>query len=158
MPLTILAVGKLKETWQREACAEYLKRMQRYGGIEVIEVADQPEPEKAGEALRRKVTEAEGRELLSRIRPGDRVIALCVNGRAYDSEGFAEQVTRWMGDGRRPVLVIGGSLGLSEEVIRRADETLSFSRMTFPHQLMRVILLEQLYRAHTINAHERYHK
>lgn len=158
MSILIIGVGKLKESWQREACAEYMKRLKRFGSIEIREVADQPEPERPSEALNRKVMEQEGREILACIKPGDRVAALCIGGRAHDSEGFAEQIARWNGDGRRLVLVIGGSLGLSDEVLRRADEKLSFSRMTFPHQLMRVILLEQLYRAHKINAGERYHK
>lgn len=158
MSILIIGVGKLKEAWQRDACAEYMKRLKRFGSIEIKEVPDQPEPDKPSEALNRRVMEQEGREILSHVKAGDRVVALCIGGKAYDSEGFAEKIAGWSGDGRRLVLIIGGSLGLSEEVIRRADEKLSFSKMTFPHQLMRVILLEQLYRAHKINANERYHK
>lgn len=158
MAIMIIGVGKLKESWQREACAEYIKRMKRFGPVEIREVPDQPEPDKPSEALNQRVKDAEGKEILALIKPTDRVIALCIGGKAYDSEGFAEKVAQWTGDGRRMVLVIGGSLGLSDDVIKRADEKLSFSKMTFPHQLMRVILLEQLYRAHKINANERYHK
>lgn len=158
MAILIIGVGKLKEAWQRDACQEYLKRMKRFGPIEVREVPDQPEPDKPSEALNRRVMEQEGKEILSLIKPSDRVVTLCIGGKAYDSEDFAEKVGQWLGDGKRLVLIIGGSLGLCEEVLKRADEKLSFSKMTFPHQLMRVILLEQLYRAHKINANERYHK
>lgn len=158
MAILIIGVGKLKEPWQREACAEYMKRMKRFGPIEIREIPDQPEPDKPSEVLNKRVMEQEGKEILAQIKPTDRVVALAINGKNYDSEGFAEKVAQWTGDGRRMVLVIGGSLGLCEEVLRRADEKLSFSKMTFPHQLMRVILLEQLYRAHKINANERYHK
>lgn len=158
MAIRIIGVGKLKEAWQREACAEYLKRLKRFGPIEMLEIPDQPEPEKPSEALNRRVKELEGKEILNQIKPNDRAVALCIGGKSYDSEAFAEKIAQWTGDGRRLTLIIGGSLGLSDEVVQRADEKLSFSKMTFPHQLMRVILLEQLYRAHKINAHERYHK
>lgn len=158
MAITIITVGKLKEAWQRDACAEYMKRLKRFGTIEIKEVPDQPEPDKPSEALNKKVKDAEGKEILSLIKPTDRVVTLCIGGKAYDSEGFAAKLAGWNNAGQRLVLIIGGSLGLSDEVLKRGDETLSFSKMTFPHQLMRVILLEQLYRAHKINANERYHK
>jgi len=154
----VIGVGRLKEAWERAACAEYMKRLRRFCALEVRELEDQPEPDKPSPALNRKVTEREGRDILACIRPGDRVVALCIDGKSYDSEQFAEKMTRWSMDGRRLVLVIGGSLGLSEAVVARADETLSFSKFTFPHQLMRVILLEQVYRAFKIAARERYHK
>ena len=158
MAILIIGVGKLKEAWQRDACAEYMKRMKRFGPIEVKEISDQPEPDKPSEVLNQRVKDAEGKEILAQIKPTDRVVALCINGKNYDSEGFAEKIAQWTGDGRRLVLVIGGSLGLSDDVMKRADEKLSFSKMTFPHQLMRVILLEQIYRGFKINANERYHK
>ena len=158
MAILIIGVGKLKEAWQRDACAEYMKRMKRFGPIEVKEIPDQPEPDKPSEVLNQRVKDAEGKEILAQIKPTDRVVALAINGKTYDSEGFAEKIAQWTGDGHRLVLVIGGSLGLSDDAMKRADEKLSFSKMTFPHQLMRVILLEQLYRAHKINANERYHK
>ena len=158
MATIIIGVGKLKEAWQRDACSEYMKRLKRFGSIEIREVPDQPEPDKPSEALNKRIKEQEGREILALIKPTDRVVTLCINGKSYDSEGFAQKIAQWTGDGRRLVLVIGGSLGLSDEVLRRADETLSFSKMTFPHQLMRVILLEQYYRGCKINANERYHK
>ncbi len=154
----VIGVGRLKEPWEREACAEYIKRLKRFCALEVRELEDQPEPDKPSEALNRKVMEREGRDILACLRPGDRVVALCIDGRSYDSLQFAEKMTAWSMDGRRLVLVIGGSLGLSPAVVARADEKLSFSKFTFPHQLMRVILLEQLYRAFKIGANERYHK
>ena len=119
---------------------------------------DLPEPANASDADRKKVMEKEGESILSRIKPGDRVTALCVDAKQMDSEAFAARLAE--GDMRpgRQVFVIGGSLGLSEQVLRRADEKISFSKMTFPHQLARVILLEQMYRACKINAGERYHK
>lgn len=158
MAILIIGVGKLKETWQRDACAEYMKRLKRFGPIEIKEIPDQPEPDKPSEALNQRVKDSEGREILAQIKPNDRVVALCIGGKGYDSESFAEKIAQWTGDGRRLVFIIGGSLGLSDDVIKRADEKLSFSKMTFPHQLMRVILLEQIYRGFKINANERYHK
>ena len=158
MPICILCVGKLKERWAREGCEEYLKRLSRFDAVEVREIPDQPEPARPSEALNQKVIQKEGRDLLACIRPGDRVVALGIRGKAHDSEGFARQLALWRQDGKRLVLVIGGSLGLSDELLARADERLSFSDMTFPHQLMRIFLLEQLYRAFKINANERYHK
>ena len=157
MNVMILAVGKLKEDWQKAACREYLKRLTRYGNFEVVEVSDQPEPERASAAQIAQVLEKEGRELLRRIRPDDRVVALCIEGKAPDSVGLARMLEGWA-DGRRLVLVIGGSLGLSDEVLSRAEMRLSFSNLTFPHPLMRVILLEQLYRSARILAGQRYHK
>ena len=158
MNALILCVGKLKEDWQREACSEYLKRLSRYGAVRVQEVEDQPEPAKPSQALLEQVLLREGRALLKLIKPADRVVALCIQGDAPDSPGLARKFEDWAQDGRRLVLVIGGSLGLSGEVLARADERLSFSRLTFPHPLMRVILLEQLYRCARISAGERYHK
>lgn len=157
MNVLVLAVGKLKEDWQKAACREYLKRLTRYGNYEVVEVSDQPEPERASAAQVAQVLEKEGRELLRRIRPDDRVVALCIDGKAPDSVGLARMLEGWA-DGRRLVLVIGGSLGLSDEVLARAEARLSFSNLTFPHPLMRVILLEQLYRSARILAGQRYHK
>lgn len=158
MNAAILCVGTLKEKWQKDGCAEYLKRLTRYGKYEVIEVPDEPEPAKPSPALNAQVMEKEGRALLARLRPQDRVVALCIDGASLSSEALAAETAKWAQDGRRTVFVIGGSLGLSPEVTARADMRLSFSKMTFPHPLMRVILLEQLYRAARIVAGERYHK
>ena len=158
MNATILCVGKLKEKWQAEGCAEYLKRLSRYGKYEIVAVDDVREPDKPSEALYRQVMDREGEALLRHIRPNDRVVCLCIRAEAPDSVRLSQKMEAWAQDGRRLVLVIGGSLGLSEAVLRRADEKLSFSNPTFPHGLMRVILLEQLYRAERIRTGERYHK
>ena len=155
---TILCVGKLRERWQQDGCAEYLKRLSRYGRYEIVAVDDVKDPEKPSEALIRQNLDREGQALLKHIRPTDRVICLCIAAEAPDSVGLSKKLAGWSGDGRRNVFVIGGSNGLSEAVLARADARLSFSNLTFPHGLMRVILLEQLYRAERIRAGEKYHK
>lgn len=154
----ILCVGKLKERWQQEGCAEYLKRLSRYGRYEIIAVDDVKDPDRPSEALIRQALDREGQALLRHIRPADRVICLCIRADAPDSIALSRRLAAWAGDGRRNVFVIGGSNGLSDIVLARADARLSFSNLTFPHGLMRVILLEQLYRAERILAGEKYHK
>ena len=158
MNACVLAVGSLKEKWQKDGANEYLKRLTRYGKYEVAEVPDEPEPAKPSKALNDMVMEKEGKALLSRIKSNDKVVALCIDGKQLSSEELAGATLKWEQEGKRVVFVIGGSLGLSKAVTDRADYKLSFSKMTFPHPLMRVILLEQLYRAARINAGERYHK
>lgn len=158
MNAAILCVGKLKEKWQQEGCAEYLKRLSRYGKYEIIQLDDLKEPENASPAQIKQIVDREGQALLGRIRPNDRVVALCIDAPAPDSIGLSKLTQRWSGDGRRTVFVIGGSNGLSEALLARSDERLSFSHLTFPHGLMRVILLEQLYRAEKIRTGEKYHK
>ena len=158
MNAVVLCVGKLKEKWQADGCAEYLKRLSRYGKYEVIAVDDVREPDKLSDALMKQVMDKEGEALLKHIRPNDRVVCLCIKAEAPDSVGLSRKMENWSRDGRRTVFVIGGSLGLSELVLRRADERISFSNMTFPHGLIRVFLLEQLYRAERIRTGERYHK
>lgn len=154
----IVAVGKLKEAHYRQAAAEYEKRLSRYTQLAVTQVADDKEPERSSEALEEKVRQAEGERILRHIRPRDRVVALCIDGVQEDSLSFSRRVRRLHEAPEDAVFVIGGSLGLSGAVIRRADETLSLSRLTLPHQLARVVLLEQLYRAFKIMGNERYHK
>jgi len=158
MNATILCVGRLKEAWQRAGCEEYLKRLSRYGKYEVHAVEDVRDPDKPSEALIRKAMEREGQALLKLIRDDDRVVALCIKGVQPDSEKLAELTGAWSAEGRRVVFLIGGSNGLSDQVLSRADVRLSFSNMTYPHGLMRVILLEQLYRAERIRSGEPYHK
>ena len=158
MNCAIVCVGRLREKFYAAAAEEYEKRISRFGKMEIIELPDLPEPQNASDAQRAQVMEKEGEAILSRLRPGDRVAALCVEGPQYTSEAFAKKIAENDMRGGRLVFVIGGSLGLSAAVVKRADETLSLSRMTFPHQLMRLILAEQLYRAFRISRHEPYHK
>ena len=160
MSAAILCVGKMKEKPYRQMADEYLKRLSRYGKYEEIEIPDLPEP--AGgtsEALEEQIKTKEGEAILAKIRGGDRVIAMTICGRRRSSEELAKHLEEMkVGGVGRMVFVIGGSLGLGKNVLERADEELSMSPMTFPHQLARVMILEQLYRAEKINAGERYHK
>ena len=159
MRITLLTVGRIKERYLEEAIREYAKRLGRYCRLTIAEVPDEKTPDRAGEALERQIKEKEGQRLLARIKDGDFVIALAIEGRMLSSEELAARLERLGVDGvSHIVFVIGGSLGLSEAVLRRADFSLSFSRMTFPHQLMRVVRLEQIYRSFRINAGEPYHK
>lgn len=152
MPISIVCAGRLREKYWRDAAEEYIRRLSRYNRTDVIEVPDQPET--TGEIAIRK----EGADMLAHIRPEDYVVALCIEGKQMDSMELAGFFREREMYGARVVFVIGGSLGLSPQVVERANRTLSMSRMTFPHQLARVMLLEQIYRAHKINAGERYHK
>ncbi|KAB5604130.1 23S rRNA (pseudouridine(1915)-N(3))-methyltransferase RlmH [Bifidobacterium jacchi] len=159
MQIDIIAVGKVKETYLRDAIAEYSKRLGRYCKLDIIEVADEKTPEHASEGVERQIKAKEGERIARHLRDGAYVIALAIDGRMLSSEGLAAEINQL---GLRGVshiqMVIGGSIGLDDAIERRADYKLSFSKMTFPHQLMRVILLEQIYRAFKINAHEPYHK
>lgn len=159
MKITIIAVGKIKEKYFSAAIEEYVKRLGRYCRLELVEVPDEKTPDGAGEGLELQIKRKEGERILQKIPDNTHVIALAIDGRALDSEELAAQMERWnVGGISHLVFLIGGSLGLSPEVLGRADYRLSFSRMTFPHQLMRVILLEQIYRSFRIRNHEPYHK
>lgn len=159
MNTAVLCVGRLREAFWRDAASEYVKRLSRFGGIEIIECPDLAEPKNASGADIARVVEAEGQALLSQLKPRDHLIALCIDGRRPASAEFAERL-RTIEDGGagRIVFAIGGSNGLSASVVKRANELLSFSPLTFPHQLARVMLLEQIYRARKILANEAYHK
>lgn len=158
MNAALLCVGRLKEKYWQDASGEYEKRLNRYGKFEVIQVDDLPEPKNASDADRLKIMEKEGESILRHITPRDHVVALCINAKQMPSEGLADKMEALSHTGKRIVFVIGGSLGLSPQVIARADDRLSMSQMTFPHQLARVMLLEQIYRACKITAGEKYHK
>ena len=159
MKITLVTVGKIKEKFYTDAIAEYTKRLSRYCKLEIVQVADEKTPDKASETEERQIKEREGKRVLAQIKEGAYVIALAIQGEMLSSEQLAGKLERLGIEGQSQlVLVIGGSPGLSEEVLRRADYQLSFSRMTFPHQLMRVILLEQLYRSYRIIQGEPYHK
>ena len=159
MKITILSVGKVKEKFYREAIEEFVKRLSRYCKLEIIEVSDEKTEEQASETEIRLVKEKEGERLIKNIKDDSYVIALCIDGKQLDSEELSEKMEKLGVQGISHIcFVIGGSLGLSDAVIKRADYKLSFSKMTFPHQLMRVILLEQIYRGFRIMNHEPYHK
>ncbi len=155
----MLAVGKIKEKYLVQGISEYAKRLSRYCKLEIVEVADEKTPDKAGDAVEAQIKETEGRRLLKYIREGDYVVALAIQGKMLDSIELSKLVENLGIQGESSlVFVIGGSLGLSDEVMRRADYLLSFSKMTFPHQMMRMILLEQIYRGYRIMMREPYHK
>ena len=159
MKITCVTVGKIKEKYLTEAIREYEKRLSRYCKLEIVELADEKTPEGASPAEEDAIREREGGRILKAIRDDAYVIALAIEGQMLTSEGLAEKLGRLGVEGNgHLVFVIGGSLGLSDEVMRRADYALSFSRMTFPHQLMRVVLLEQIYRGFRILNGEPYHK
>ncbi|MBR3053679.1 MAG: 23S rRNA (pseudouridine(1915)-N(3))-methyltransferase RlmH [Firmicutes bacterium] len=158
MNINVVCVGKLKERYWTEACAEYLKRLSSYCSVKVTELREAKQ-QGAGAAAEALVVEQEGKAILEKIGERDYVIALAVKGKRLSSEGLADKINALALEGRSDVcFVIGGSLGLSTEVMKRADYSLSFSDMTFPHQMMRVILLEQIYRSFKIIRGETYHK
>ena len=159
MNITIYTVGKIKENFYRQAIAEYSKRLGRYCKLKIVEVSDEKTPDGASEAVERAIKEKEGERLLKQVRDHTYLIALAIDGKKLDSVAFSEKIESLGLHGVSDIgFVIGGSLGLSDAVLKRADWKLSFSDMTFPHQLMRVILLEQIYRAYRILSHEPYHK
>ena len=159
MRITLVTVGKIKEKYLEQAIAEYSKRLSRYCRLEIIQVADEKTPEGASSAVEEQIKEKEGERILAQIREGAYVIALAIDGQMLDSVELSQKISKLGIDGiSHIVFVIGGSLGLSSRVLKRADYKLSFSRMTFPHQLMRVILLEQIYRSYRIISGEPYHK
>ncbi len=159
MNITIYCVGKIKEDFYRRAVDEYSKRLSRYCRLQIVEVADEKVPDGAGDAALRQIREKEGERLLAKFRDRSFLIALAIEGERMDSVRFSEEIGELALRGISEIgFVIGGSVGLSDEVISKADLVLSFSDMTFPHQLMRVILLEQIYRAFRIQNGEPYHK
>jgi len=157
--ISIITVGKLKEKYLKQGIEEYLKRLSAYAKVDVIEVADEKAPEVLSDLEMVQVKQKEGERILAKIGPDTYVIALAIQGKLGSSEELADRLDKLATYGKSKIaFVIGGSLGLSEEVINRSNEQLSFSRMTFPHQLMRLILVEQIYRAFRINRGEPYHK
>ncbi|MCM1468497.1 MAG: 23S rRNA (pseudouridine(1915)-N(3))-methyltransferase RlmH [Alistipes sp.] len=159
MKITILTVGKIKEKFYRDAVGEYEKRLSRYCKLDIVEVADEKTPERASEAEKQKILEKEGERILAGIRDNTYVIVLAIKGKMLDSVELSQKIRDLTVSGVSDItFIIGGSLGLSDAVIKRGDFLLSFSPMTFPHQLMRVILLEQVYRSYRIANKEPYHK
>lgn len=159
MNITIVCVGKIKEKYFTSAIDEYKKRMSRFAKFNIIEVADEKIPENPSQKEIDSVKDKEGHAILSKLKNNSsHVIALCIEGTELTSEQFAEKIARISMISSNIVFIIGGSLGLSEDVKNIADFKLSFGRMTLPHQLMRVVLSEQIYRAFKINNNENYHK
>jgi 23S rRNA (pseudouridine1915-N3)-methyltransferase len=157
--ISIITVGKLKEKYLKQGIDEYLKRLSAYAKMDIIEVPDEKAPEELSETEMVQVKQKEGERILAKIHPDAHVIALAIEGKMKSSEELADTLDKLATYGKSKIaFVIGGSLGLSQEVLQRADEKLSFSKMTFPHQLMKLILLEQVYRAFRINRGEPYHK
>lgn len=159
LTITIACVGKLKEAYWRDACAEYTKRLSAFCRLQIAEVSEERLPDNPSAAQIASALEAEGERLLSRVPNGAPIVALCIEGKGYTSEALSEQLSRWTVDGiSHVVFVIGGSFGLSPQVKEAARVRLSMSGMTFPHQMARVMLLEQIYRALQIAAGGKYHK
>lgn len=159
MNITIVCIGKLKERYWTEAVQEYSKRLSKYCSLSINELREEKAPDSASAAEETAVKEAEGRNILKQIKKGAYVIALEIKGKELTSEALAEKIEALGIAGKSDIVfVIGGSIGLSEEVLARADFRLSFSKMTFPHQMMRAVLLEQIYRSFKIIRNEVYHK
>ncbi len=159
MNITLVTVGKIKEKYFRDAIAEYQKRLSKYCRLEIVEVADEKTPDKASETEEAQIRQREAARILKAVRDNAYCIALTIDGKKRDSVNLATHIEQLGLSGKSNlVFVIGGSLGLHDSVVQRADETLSFSELTFPHQLMRVILLEQIYRCFRIINNDPYHK
>ncbi|UTT42928.1 23S rRNA (pseudouridine(1915)-N(3))-methyltransferase RlmH [Exiguobacterium aurantiacum] len=159
MNISIITVGKLKEKYLKLGIAEYTKRLSAYAKVQEIEVADEKAPEHLSEADMILVKQKEGERILAKISPDTHMIALAINAKQRTSEEFARELDNLATYGKSKIaFVIGGSLGLSDDVMKRSDDTISFSKMTFPHQLMKLVLCEQIYRAYRINRNEPYHK
>jgi len=159
MKITLICVGKLKEKYLIQGVEEYAKRLGRYCSLEIIELADEKTPDNAPEAISAGIKKKEGDRILKAIKDDSYCIALAIDGSMLSSEELAGKLDKLAVSGVSHIsFIIGGSLGLSDDVLKRADYKLSFSKMTFPHQLMRLIFLEQIYRAFRINNNEPYHK
>ncbi len=158
LQINIICIGKLKEKYWEAACAEYMKRLGAYCDVSIVELKEEKLPSNPSAADERNVKEAEGKAILGRISKGEYVIAMDLRGKELSSEDLAGKIRDTAFTHSTIDFIIGGSLGLSEEVIKRADLRFSFGRITLPHQLARVVLLEQIYRASKINAGETYHK
>jgi len=159
MKIKLICVGKVKEKFYVDAIKEYSKRLGAYTILEIVEVPDEKTPDKASEAINLQIKEKEGNAILSKIKVNDFVMLLDIKGKMYSSEELSQTLENYMIDGKSEfIFIIGGSLGVSQQVKQRANALISFSKMTFPHQLMRVIFLEQIYRSFKIMKNEPYHK
>lgn len=159
MNIKIIAVGKLKEKYLKQGIAEYAKRLGKFCKFEVVEVADEKAPEKLSEAQMQAVKQKEGERILAKIKDKEYIYALAIEGKQRSSEEFARELNQLATYGKSDLtFVIGGSLGLSMEVMNRSDAQISFGKLTLPHQLMRLVLSEQIYRCYMINNNTPYHK
>ena len=159
MKITVITVGKIKEKYLRDAIAEYSKRLSKYCTLEILEVSDEKTPDHASETVEEGIRQKEGERILKLLKEDAYVVTLEIGGRMLDSVEFSKKIETLGIQGRSHIcFIIGGSLGLGQKVRERSDYKLSFSKMTFPHQLMRVILLEQIYRSYRIMSNEPYHK
>lgn len=159
MKITLITVGKIKEKYLKDAIAEYSKRLSRYCKLEIVEVADEKTPDNASDTVEDAIRDKEGERILKYVKEDAYVITLEIAGKMLISEEMAEKIEKLGVQGTSHIIfIIGGSIGLGKEILKRSDYALSFSKMTFPHQLMRVILLEQIYRSYRIINHEPYHK
>jgi len=159
MKISVICVGKIKEKYFRDAISEYEKRLSKYCKLEILEVQDEKTPDNASPALEEQIKEKEAARILKHIKDGAHVITLEIKGQELSSEKLASRIELLGVQGKSHIqFIIGGSLGLSESISQIAHEKISFSKMTFPHQLMRVILLEQIYRSYRIISGEPYHK
>lgn len=159
MKIKVVTVGKLKEKYLKDGIAEYSKRISRFAKLEMIELADEKTPDKASESENQKILEIEGQRILSKVGDRDFVIVLAIEGKTLSSEEFSKQLEEASIKGFSTLtFIIGGSLGLSSAVKNRANLSVSFGRLTLPHQLMRLVLAEQIYRAFTIQQGSPYHK
>lgn len=159
MKITLITVGKIKEKYLKDAIAEYSKRLSRYCKLEIVEVADEKTPDNASDTVEDAIRDKEGERILKYIKEDAYVITLEIAGKMLTSEEMAEKIEKLGVQGTSHIIfIIGGSIGLGREILERSNYALSFSKMTFPHQLMRVILLEQIYRSYRIINHEPYHK
>ena len=159
MKLTVITVGKLKEKYWVDAVKEYKKRISKYAKIELIEVADEKEPNNASEKDIELIKDKEGERILSKIKDSQHVVTLEIEGKEYTSESLAKQYQTWMNTGKSDVVfVIGGSNGIGREVKKRSNQEISFGSLTYPHQMMKVMILEQLFRVNKILRNEAYYK
>lgn len=159
MKLRVICVGRLKEKFYTDAVNEFKKRLSRFAEVEIVELADEKAPEKLSDAELEQIKLAEGRRILAKLADGETVVALDIRGVQLSSTELADKLKNLMLEGKsRLAFIIGGSNGLSSEVLSRADFKLSFSKMTFSHQIFRIMLMEQLYRAFKIINNEPYHK
>lgn len=159
MKIKVVTVGKLKEKYLKDGIAEYSKRISRFAKLEMIEIADEKTPDRASESENQKILGIEGKRILSKVGDRDFVIVLAIEGKTFSSEEFSKQLEEASIKGFSTLtFIIGGSLGLAQDVKKRSNLSVSFGRLTLPHQLMRLVLVEQIYRAFTIQQGSPYHK